>query len=145
MDKELLLKYINGDCTTQEKIDITNWLDSDSENMREYLALRKLNDITIWQTPSVAQPTEESEEMRPLRWWKPAYTEAVKIAAILVLAVFISRFLIPSQYSENQVAMQTLHVPAGQRAELTLEDGTKVWLNAKNNPDFPEPVFRKST
>jgi len=33
--------------------------------------------------------------------------------------------------------MQTLIVPAGQRAEITLVDGTKVWLNAKTILTFP--------
>jgi ferric-dicitrate binding protein FerR (iron transport regulator) len=33
--------------------------------------------------------------------------------------------------------MQSIHVPAGQRAELTMVDGTKVWLNAKTTFTFP--------
>jgi ferric-dicitrate binding protein FerR (iron transport regulator) len=33
--------------------------------------------------------------------------------------------------------MQSLYVPAGQRAEITLEDGTKVWLNANTTLTFP--------
>lgn len=34
--------------------------------------------------------------------------------------------------------MQTIFVPPGQRAELTLTDGTKVWLNAKTTFSFPD-------
>lgn len=34
--------------------------------------------------------------------------------------------------------MQTIFVPPGQRAELTLTDGTKVWLNAKTTFTFPD-------
>ncbi|MBP3518515.1 MAG: FecR family protein [Parabacteroides sp.] len=33
--------------------------------------------------------------------------------------------------------MQTIYVPAGQRAELILSDSTKVWLNAKTTLTFP--------
>jgi len=33
--------------------------------------------------------------------------------------------------------MQTLHVPTGQRAELTLTDGTRVWLNSHSTLTFP--------
>jgi ferric-dicitrate binding protein FerR (iron transport regulator) len=33
--------------------------------------------------------------------------------------------------------MQTIHIPAGQRAELILADGTNVWLNASSTLIFP--------
>lgn len=137
MDKELLLKYIEGDCTGQEKVDITNWLDSDHDNMREYLALRKLYDITIWQTPPVTQFEQKPKGKTFFRSLKPVYTEIIKIAAILVVAIVGSRYLFPGSMAENPVVMQTLNVPAGQRAEITLEDGTKVWLNAKTILTFP--------
>ena len=34
--------------------------------------------------------------------------------------------------------MQTVIVPAGQRAELLLADGTKVWLNSRSKLKFPD-------
>ena len=135
--KELLLKYIEGDCTEPEKVDITNWLDSDPEHMKEYLALRKLYDITIWQTNQAPKHLQKTKEKISFRWWKPIYTEALKIAAVLVVAIFVSRYLFPESPNQNPVAMQTLHVPAGQRAEIILEDGTKVWLNAETTLTFP--------
>ena len=38
---------------------------------------------------------------------------------------------------EENIAMQTIHVPAGQNAQLTLADGSKVWLNAGSTLNFP--------
>lgn len=137
MNTELLLKYIDGDCTDQEKVTITRWLDSDSENMREFLALRKLHDITIWQTSPVAKSALKPKGNISFWSWKPIYTEALKIAAVLLVAILVSRFLFPDYKPENSIAMQTIHVPAGQRAEITLVDGTKVWLNAKTTFTFP--------
>ena len=146
MEKELLLKYIQGDCTENEKIAITKWLDSDPEHMKEFFALRKLYDITIWQLPiSFNAGQKESRNIR-FRKWKNVYVEAAKIAAVLVLAFFVSYFLIyKSQHEETipPVVMQTLHVPAGQRAEITLEDGSKVWLNAQSTLVFPNHFSNK--
>ena len=34
--------------------------------------------------------------------------------------------------------MQTIHVPAGQRAEVILADGTHVWLNSRSTLKFSE-------
>jgi transmembrane sensor len=137
MNKELLIKYIEGDCTAREKVDITNWLDSDQDNMREYLALHKLHDIIIWQTSPITQFERKPKEQTFFRSLKSVYIEVIKIAAILVVAIIGSRFLFPGRMADNPVVMQTLNVPAGQRAEITLEDGTKVWLNSKSILTFP--------
>lgn len=136
--KELLLKYIEGNCTDQEKVEITNWLDSSPENMKEYLALRKLNDISIWQVQ-----TEIKTEQKPkskIHFWsgKTLYIEAFKIAAVFIFALLLIRYAFPGFLPSNEIAqMQTIHVPAGQRAEITLGDGTQVWLNAQTTLTFP--------
>ena len=137
MNTELLLKYIEGDATDSEKVSITNWLDANPENMKEYLALRKLHDITIWQTSPVAKPTQEIIENDQRRSRRINFSEVMKYAAILIVAIVVSRFIFPEVKSVETFAMQSLYVPAGQRAEITLEDGTKVWLNANTTLTFP--------
>lgn len=132
MDKSLLLRYIEGDCTEEEKIKITKWLDSDPQNMKEYMALRKLHDISIWQ---MSDNIDSSLKLNnPVKKIKRYYIEIARIAAIFVLAFVLYHVY----FSFNEKAtMQTLNVPQGQRAQLTLADGTKVWLNAKSILTFP--------
>ena len=136
MEKELLLKYIEGDCTDSEKVEITKWLDSDSENMKEFLVLRKLHDITIWQSIPVSKSKQHFNKKVFSLPWKPIYTEVIKIAAVLIFALLISQVFFQKSI-ENPIVMQTLHVPEGQRAEIVLADGTNVWLNAKTTLTFP--------
>jgi len=133
----LLLKYIEGDVTEEEKVSIVNWMDSDAEHMKEYLAVRKLYDITLWQTSPEVKMAQQPKQKKSTRWGKHIYMEVLKIAAILLVAIFIGRYAFPELKTQDPVVMQTLHVPAGQRAEITLEDGTKVWLNAKTTLTFP--------
>lgn len=134
--KELLLKYIEGNCTDQEKVEISNWLDSSPENMNEYMALRKLYDISVWQIKPDIQAEQKSKV--PLWSRKTLYVEIFKVAAIFIFALLIIRYALPEFVPSNEIAqMQTLHVPAGQRAEITLGDGTQVWLNAKTTLTFP--------
>jgi len=143
--KKKLLKYIKGDCTFQEKKDIIQWLDSDPANMKEYISLRRLNDITIWQTNSDILSHGKSKKYFSLWSWNKYYTEIFKIAAVFIFAIFVSRFIFSDLYSGSPtVAMQTINVPAGQRAELTLADGTKVWLNANTKLIFPNQFVGKS-
>ena len=48
--EELLQRYIRGEVSEEEKQKVASWLDEKPENMREFLALRKLYDISLWQT-----------------------------------------------------------------------------------------------
>ena len=137
MNIELLLKYIGGKVTDQERETITTWLDQSPENMKEYLRLRKIQDITIWHEPTftnAAQPPIKKTKVFSL---KRTILEALKIAAVMLLAFVGFRYVYPVKQVLSPIVMQTLHVPAGQRAELTLTDGTKVWLNAKTTLTFP--------
>jgi ferric-dicitrate binding protein FerR (iron transport regulator) len=131
MDKELLIRYIKGECNDQEKIIVVNWLESDPANMKEYLGLRKLYDITLWNTP-----VDELEGTRQPKSRK-IYIEILKIAAVLFIGVLITKFFLVKGVPEESVTMQKIFVPAGQRAEITLADGTHVWLNAQTTLLFP--------
>lgn len=144
MNTELLIKYIEGDATESEKVSITKWLDSDPENMKEYLALRKLHDITIWQTSTISKPKQETNGKNQSRLWRIGSSEVLKYAAVLIVAIFVSRFVFPELKSVEKVAMQSLYVPAGQRAEIALADGTKVWLNANTTLTFPNQFSGKT-
>lgn len=41
------------------------------------------------------------------------------------------------QTAQTPVALQTIAVPAGQRINITLPDGTNVWLNARTTIQYP--------
>jgi ferric-dicitrate binding protein FerR (iron transport regulator) len=144
MNTELLIKYIEGDATDSEIVAITNWLDADPGNMKEYLALRKLHDITIWQTSPTAKSEQEPTNKDSLRSRKMIFSEVMKYAAILVVAIVVSRYVFPELKLVDKVAMQSLYVPAGQRAEIKLQDGTKVWLNANTTLTFPNQFSGKT-
>ena len=137
MDQESLIRYIAGDATAEEKSSMAEWLDANPENMREFLAFRKLYDITLWQQENTdVQITNPSGSKKQYKFRTLAF-DALKVAAIVAVAFIGARYLLPSDTTIEPIAMQTIHVPAGQRAELTLTDGTKVWLNAKTTFIFP--------
>lgn len=63
MDTELLQKYISGNATEAEKRHITEWMQEKPENMREYMAQRKLYDIALWRTlPAVVEKKKKQEK-----------------------------------------------------------------------------------
>lgn len=133
MNLEMLHRYIAGDATPEEKEEVTRWLDADKKNMKEFLAQRKLYDISIWQQ-ELTIPSATKQKQWTLR---TISIELTKIAAIFILAFTVLYSFLMNKDSSDPAIMQTIFVPPGQRAELTLTDGTKVWLNAKTTFTFP--------
>ena len=63
-------------------------------------------------------------------------------AAVLVLIIsssLLTYWSMRSELSDDLSAnvMNTLYTPAAQRAQLVLQDGTEVWLNAKSKLTYP--------
>lgn len=48
--EQLLQRYIRGKVSEEERLKVVSWLDENPDNMREFLALRKLYDISLWHT-----------------------------------------------------------------------------------------------
>ena len=130
--KELLQRYIKGEVSEKERLKIASWLDESPENMREFLVLRKLYDISLWQAN-----TDKTNSVKKVHYSiRKVMAEILKIAAIFLIGFWGSKQLQIQQSNKKQ--MQTIHVPAGQRAEITLADGTHVWLNSRSTLKFPE-------
>ena len=130
--KELLQRYIKGEVSEKERLKIASWLDESPENMREFLVLRKLYDISLWQAN-----TDKTNSVKKVHYSiRKIMAEILKIAAIFLIGFWGSKQLQIQQSNKKQ--MQTIHVPAGQRAEVTLADGTHVWLNSRSTLKFPE-------
>lgn len=137
MDKKILQQYIEGTASREDVERVVDWLDQDEAHVREFMALHKLYDISLF-----SRPAEEGKSIsiknRSRTIWKRAAVELLKVAAIFLFFLFISQlFLNKPEEKKAPVAYQTLFVPPGQRAELLLPDSTKVWLNAKTRLVYP--------
>lgn len=128
---ELLMKYIKGETTPEEREKVVRWLDEDPEHIHQYHSLRKLYDISLW------SPIEESQQEEKQTWTlKPVWIEFLKVAAVILITFLGTKAFF--DWKDEPVKMQTVIVPAGQRAELLLTDGTKVWLNSRSKFKFPD-------
>jgi ferric-dicitrate binding protein FerR (iron transport regulator) len=143
MDKELLQRYVEGDVTPEEIRRVTEWLDTSEDNVREYVSLHKLYDRSLWKETRRERPVLKRKKSPAKR----IALECARIAAVVVIVLAGVRFLDRTAAGDNdpsprREAFHTLFVPAGQRAELILSDGTAVWLNARSHLIYPA-VFEK--
>ncbi|HJH71278.1 MAG TPA: FecR domain-containing protein [Bacteroidaceae bacterium] len=132
MKHDLLQKYILGEASEDEKKQITEWIQESPDHMREYLAQRKLYDIALWQSKAM----EEKPLNKRITFTLRSVVYSVARIAAMVAIVFLVAYYWGSKDTEK-VAYQSVYVPAGQRAELMLADGTKVWLNSRSTLKFP--------
>jgi ferric-dicitrate binding protein FerR (iron transport regulator) len=130
MDENLLQRYVEGNVTPEETRTVVEWLDADGEHVREYMALHKLYDISVCH--GAAQRRSKARRHSPAR---KIALELAKIAAVFLIAIAGVRYL--DRPAAAPVIFHTLFVPAGQRAELTLADGSRVWLNAQSRLVYP--------
>ena len=70
-------------------------------------------------------------QLRPWLWT----AAAVAAMCIITWSVFQSKY--QTEQSGVAIAMNTISVPSGQTVNLTLADGTKIWLNARTTLKFP--------
>lgn len=127
------MKYIRGEASSEERDQVVRWIDADAEHERQYHAMRKLYDVSLWNTDEV------SRQRRSLRL-RTFFREALKVAAVLAVGFFAAQWW--GAKESEPIEMQTIFVPAGQRAELTLADGTRVWLNSRSTLRFPNRFER---
>lgn len=134
MNPELLQKYIAGNATEAEKQRVTKWIQENPENMCEYMAQRKLHDMALWRTEPVAEENSRERKHFSLRG---VCMEAAKIAAVLAIVLLGTHYWTGKHQVPEDKTWQSIYVPAGQRAELMLADGTKVWFNSRSTLTFP--------
>lgn len=159
---EILVKYITGSATDQERKEVLNWIKDNEENFKYFEKLRKFYEVSkLTQNPSGFDKLEgwnrvkagyyklkylnlsnENEEFRRkiiLRFALPA-------AAAIILA-FFAGIRTNNLHLKNQSAADVyneLTVPMGAKSHLTLSDGTKIWLNAGSKFRYPA-VFSDKT
>lgn len=138
MKQGLLLKYISGKASQQEKEEVTTWIDADAAHLKEFMSLRKTYDAFLWQDMD-----EFSARPGKTIAWKPVIRGLLQIAAIFILAFGLSYVLLRT-FHQPDIKMQTVYVPAGQRTHVTLADGTTVWVNGKSTLTFPNQFSSNS-
>lgn len=125
MNQDVLFKYFKGYASIEEEKEILDWIDASDENRKAFQKERMLYDIALFTDEKQQQKRSKRARILPLLKW------SARIAAVVAIAVGCGFFFKDYQYNRNAL-MQTITVPMGQRAQITLADGTRVWLNAKS-------------
>ena len=130
MEQKLLHKMFNGEATDNELTQIRQWVNADKMNRETFYHERALFDAL--QLNAFQKGNHVRKQSVPLWKW-------IGSAAAAVIALFLL-YNIPVFTTKNiqpEIALNTIKVPAGQRGEVTLSDGTHIWLNARSEFSYP--------
>lgn len=150
MNEEILIGYIKGEINSEaEVIKILDWIESSSENQKTYTELKNLWVATGLDHPEEVQiPKFNFPKTQVISIQKVKLRLFIKYAAVFILAFALgsaSIYLMNSN-KQNELAnlYNTIEVPYGERSQITLYDGTKVWLNSGTKFKYPV-VFSNNT
>lgn len=113
MDIQIIIRhFIEGNATAEERRQFLLWLKEDKEHLKEYRALRNLNNLNIWniKTTTSVPPLQKNGEKK-----KRIYIlakEVLKIAAILLIGILSTWYVMEKKGSIEDTQMQTIHVPS---------------------------------
>lgn len=130
-----MYRFFKGETNPQEEEKIFDWLEADPENRNLFEAQREIfNTITI-HAAGIAETGRERKSRRISMKRVARYTMGTAaVAALMVTAGVLSRSDL-----RNDLTGETMQisVPAGQRINVTLADGTAVWLNSETRMEYP--------
>lgn len=150
----LIVKYLKKEINDKDLFSLNEWLKADVKNLNEF---HEIKDSWIFSNSSDDNEVEEALE-RFNKKVEPSikitkkqnghwFYKVASIALLLISSFFIYLYL-NSNYKDNQPTvstsqMNTVEIPIGEKGQVTLSDGTKVWLNSGSKLTYP-PLFTES-
>lgn len=138
VDTELLFKSFNNLATAEEEARICEWLKANDENKKKYLDARGLHEAFLMDAPIELFENRMPESAVKRRSAVKYMLLGLGNAAVVALFCILGLNLISDRYEERFAdTMNTISVPAGQRLDYTLSDGTVIKLNAGARLQYP--------
>ena len=156
MDDNKILKYILGHVTQEEKEEFLNWIDESDDNRQYYKKIRKMWDMSLITADYAHNPYDTDFEIirkrtigrNKYKLFKHTAFQHIlqtigKIAAVAIVAVFISYFYFSTKEEKDPVSYNIIEIPVGNQAKITLPDGSVAWLNSGTILRYPEQFTGK--
>ena len=127
----LIGKYLRGDASLEERIQVMKWAEGNDTQRDEFNALRRIYDATLLMDDDIAM-SERRTGLR--RYWK-------WLAAAAVIAFVAGISYLPENFRDDptpHLQFRSLSAPIGQQTKTVLSDGTVVWLNSGSELEICE-------
>lgn len=150
--EQIIANYLSGKASEEEKDVLTAWLEEDEDNLRQFRELKNIRELLHPVFPPGSIRLDEARESllarlsirkeSPvkllIRYWQ-------QVAAVLLLPLLAwSIYLYSDKGNDSSdIAMQKISAPYGAHTELSLPDGSKVWINSGSSLEYPATFSSK--
>ncbi len=140
MNTELLFRYFSCKTTESEDNEIRRWLtdDSDGSSAQEYKAAHMLFLTDRCYSRYSDFPQEHPRQSKV----KSVFMALGRVAAAAVIAVLAGLYSNMKTIDSLSEKTEIINIPAGERVQMTLADGTQIWLNSGTQVEIPV-IFSK--
>ena len=138
MNDDIIYRYLCGNASREEKERIVAWLKEDEKNMDMLKSYNSMFEAELWfgEKNNVKNQNSSSYFLKVLR------NRWVGMVAVLIIGMCIPYFIINKSIKNSK--LMTVYAPKGQRSEIFLEDGTKVYLNANSSLKYPVHFIKRN-
>jgi len=146
---EQLVKYFTGQLNSKEHSELVKKVLSDDSLKRKFIEYQNITGISqlshhLYDHEEGKSKLKVFKKKIHLKNRKVLFSNLLKyasVALILIVSTILGTlYLIDGKRGK----LNSIYVPAGQRAQVTLEDGTEVWLNAQSTLIYPSKFSMKT-
>ena len=153
IDENKIIQYLSGEATDKEAEEILKWKNDNAENealFREIEIAFNTSQIIINPDNFSSKDTYKKFEkkmkgdnlipFKVRRFMGYAATAIIAIGLTWFTQKYLERkpeVIIPTKQVVKENYHQSVETPSGARSLVTLEDGTKIWLNANSKLTYP--------
>lgn len=132
MKKDTLYKYFSRQLSAEERKAVQEWVDESEEHLAEFMSERAMFDASLL----LISPEDVESSSKNIGRVKRMFVQVLKVAAVVAVTLCLSHIYNTVTFERN-IPMCELKVPAGQQMNITLADGTNVWLNSLTTLRYP--------
>lgn len=130
IDRNILTRYFQGECSEWEKEAIRIWLESDESHKKQFIRERIRFDASVIIDEDKILSSSPGKMKIFLR-------NTLKVASAILILIGSSYYFNLSQSDKSDNLLQSIYVPPGSRTSITLPDGSLVWLNSNTSFKYP--------
>lgn len=149
IDKKLL-NYFNGQSTADEEVEILKWLKLDKRNEDYFFRFKENLDPQKMEHPLLESSYAELRSkllvnqqfsLKSSGRLHRIQLPLSRIAAMLLIAIMtgftVAYLIIDRKFQKSEVVWFESRVPRGEKSQLNLPDGTKIWMNSESYVSYP--------